>query len=86
MTYGASPALKMAAKATAKASPLDTGGAIAGLCFLIPLSRARQHGLHVLLKGGQDMLARTLDARNGLAAAWRLLGGRADKKRSGPKS
>lgn len=54
----------MAVKAAAKASPLDTGRAISGFYFHRLLCRIfSNEGSPFLLKGGQSMLARTVDAR-----------------------
>lgn len=54
----------MAVKAAAKASPLDTGRAISGFYFHRFLCRIfSSEASPFLLKGGQSILARTIDAR-----------------------
>lgn len=57
-------ALEMAIKAAAKASPLETGGAVSGFYFHRLLCRVfSKPDSPFMLKGGQSMLARTMDAR-----------------------
>ena len=64
MRYKTSNALEMAVKAAAKDSPLDTGRAVSGFYYHRLLCRifSDPEGGFVL-KGGQSMLARTVDAR-----------------------
>lgn len=63
-TYKSARALEMAVKEAAKASPLDTGRAVSRFYFHRLLCRVFAHGNNAfVLKGGQSMLARTLDAR-----------------------
>lgn len=64
MKYKTPNALEMAVKAAAKNSPLDTGRAVSGFYFHRLLCRIfsdPEKGF--VLKGGQSMLARTVDAR-----------------------
>lgn len=64
MAYRTPEALEMAVKAAAKASPLDTGRAVSGFYFHRFLCRVfASTDSPFLLKGGQSMLARTVDAR-----------------------
>mgnify|MGYP002246834635 CR=1 FL=1 len=57
-------ALEMAIKAAAKASPLETGRAVSGFYFHRLLCRVfSKPDSPFMLKGGQSMLARTMDAR-----------------------
>lgn len=64
MTYKSPAALEMAVKEAAKASPQDTGRAISGFYFHRLLCRVFAGGDNsFVLKGGQSVLARTLDAR-----------------------
>ena len=64
MTYETPRALEMAVKEAAKASPLDTGRAVSGFFFHRLLCRIFMDGNDsFVLKGGQSMLARTIDAR-----------------------
>lgn len=64
MTYKSPAALEMAVKEAAKASPRDTGRAISGFYFHRLLCRVFAGGnSSFVLKGGQSVLARTLDAR-----------------------
>ena len=64
MGYSSPKALEMAVKDAAKASPLDTNRAIAGFYFHRLLYRVfSEPGTPFVLKGGQGMLARTIDAR-----------------------
>ena len=64
MAYRTPEALEMAVKAAAKASPLDTGRAVSGFYFHRLLCRVfANEDSPFLLKGGQSMLARTVDAR-----------------------
>ena len=63
-TYKSARALEMAVKEAAKASPLDTGRAVSGFYFHRLLCRVFANGNNAfVLKGGQGLLARTLDAR-----------------------
>ena len=64
MRYKTPAALEMAAKAAARRSALDTGRAMTGFYFHRLLCRifSDPHRAFVL-KGGQSMLARTVDAR-----------------------
>lgn len=62
--YKSPVALEMAVKEAAKASPQDTGRAIAGFYFHRLLCRVFANGnSSFVLKGGQSVLARTLGAR-----------------------
>lgn len=62
--YTTPQALEMAVKATAKASSMDTNRAIQGFWFHRLLCRIfRDPASGFVLKGGQGMLARTVDAR-----------------------
>ena len=64
MRYKTPSALEMAIKEAAKKSPIDTGRAISGFYFHRLLCRvfcSNENGF--VLKGGQSMLARTVDAR-----------------------
>lgn len=64
MGYSSPKALEMAVRDAAKASPLDTSRAIAGFYFHRLLYRVfSEPGTPFVLKGGQGMLARTIDAR-----------------------
>ncbi len=64
MTYKTAAALEMAVKAAAKSSPLDTGRAVSGFYFHRLLCRVfSRPKTPFMLKGGQSMLARTVDAR-----------------------
>lgn len=64
MRYETPAALEMAVREAAKASPLDTGRAISGFYFHRLLCRVFANGnASFVLKGGQGMLARTIDAR-----------------------
>ena len=64
MTYKSAAALEMAVKEAAKASPQDTGRAIAGFYFHRLLCRVFADGnKSFVLKGGRSVLARTLDGR-----------------------
>lgn len=64
MRYKTPNALEMAVKAAAKDSPLDTGRAVSGFYFHRLLCRIfSDPGMGFVLKGGQSMLARTVDAR-----------------------
>lgn len=64
MAYKTPAALEMAVKAAAKASPLDTGRAVSGFYFHRLLCRVfSKPSSPFVLKGGQSMLARTMDAR-----------------------
>lgn len=64
MTYRSAAALEMAVKQVAKDSPLDTNRALAGFYFHRLLCRVFADGNDsFVLKGGQGVLARTLDAR-----------------------
>ena len=64
MVYSMSDDLDKAIKAAAKASPMDTNKAYAGFFFHRLLCRVfSDPNSSFLLKGGQSMLARTVDAR-----------------------
>lgn len=64
MRYKTPNALEMAVKAAAKDSPLDTGRAVSGFYFHRLLCRIfSDPGRGFVLKGGQSMLARTINAR-----------------------
>lgn len=64
MKYRTPNALEMAVKAAAKDSPLDTGRAISSFYFHRLLCRIfSDSDRKFVLKGGQSMLARTVDAR-----------------------
>lgn len=64
MSYSTPAALEMAVKAAAKRSPIDTNRAISGFYFHRFLCRVFSDGNSgFVLKGGQCMLARTIDAR-----------------------
>ncbi len=64
MTYKSAAALEMAVKAAASASELDTNRAISSFYFHRLLCRVFAGGNDAfVLKGGQSMLARTIDAR-----------------------
>lgn len=64
MVYQSAAALESAVKAAAQSSPLDTGRAVSGFYFHRLLCRVFAGGNDsFVLKGGQAMLARTLDAR-----------------------
>lgn len=64
MRYKTPAALEMAVKAAAKESPMDTGRAISRFYFHRLLCRVfSSPGGRFVLKGGQGMLARTVDAR-----------------------
>lgn len=64
MAYGTSQALEMAVKSAAQASPMDTGRAISGFYFHRLLCRVfSEPDCGFVLKGGQSVLARTIDAR-----------------------
>lgn len=64
MVYKTPQALDMAIKSAAKSSPMDTGKAISGFFFDRFLCRVFSNpDSHFLLKGGQSILARTIDAR-----------------------
>lgn len=64
MRYKTPAALEMAVKEAAKKSPLDTNRAIAGFCFHRLLCRVfSDPDSPFVLKGGQSVLARTVDAR-----------------------
>lgn len=64
MTYKSAAALEMAVKAAATASRLDTNRAIASFYFHRLLCRVFAGGNDAfVLKGGQSMLSRTVDAR-----------------------
>lgn len=64
MAYKVSDSLDMAIKAAAKAFPMDTSRAYSGFFFHRLLCRVfSDSDSRFLLKGGQSMLARTLDAR-----------------------
>lgn len=64
VVYRSAAALEAAVKAAAKSSPLDTGRAVSGFYFHRLLCRVFAGGNDsFVLKGGQAMLARTLDAR-----------------------
>ena len=64
MKYKTPSALEMAVKEEARKSPVDTGRAISGFFFhrfLCRVFSSSEYGF--VLKGGQSMLARTIDAR-----------------------
>lgn len=64
MRYKTPAALEMAVKEAAKKSPLDTNRAIAGFYFHRLLCRVfSDPDSRFVLKGGQSVLARTVDAR-----------------------
>jgi hypothetical protein len=64
MHYKSPAALEMAIKEAAKASPMDTSRAISGFYFHRLLCRVfSENGSPFILKGGQGMLARTINAR-----------------------
>lgn len=64
MRYKTPAALEMAVKAAARKSALDTGRAMTGFYFHRLLCRIFSDPHHAfVLKGGQSMLARTVDAR-----------------------
>lgn len=64
MRYKTPAALEMAAKAAARRSVLDTGRTMTGFYFHRLLCRIFSDPHHAfVLKGGQSMLARTVDAR-----------------------
>ena len=64
MRYKTPAALEMAVKEAAKKSPLDTNRAIAGFYFHRLLCRVfSDPDSPFVLKGGQSVLARTVDAR-----------------------
>lgn len=64
MRYKTPAALEMAVKGAAKKSPLDTNRAIAGFYFHRLLCRVfSDPDSPFVLKGGQSVLARTVDAR-----------------------
>jgi hypothetical protein len=64
MRYKTPAALEMAAKAAARRSALDTSRAMTGFYFHRLLCRIFSDPHHAfVLKGGQSMLARTVDAR-----------------------
>lgn len=64
MKYKTPNALEMAVKAAAKGSPLDTGRAVSSFYFHRLLCRIFSNpDAGFVLKGGQSMLARTVDAR-----------------------
>lgn len=64
MRYKTPAALEMAVKAAARRSALDTGRAMMGFYFHRLLCRIFSDPHHAfVLKGGQSMLARTVDAR-----------------------
>ena len=64
MRYKTPAALEMAVKEAAKKSPLDTNRAIAGFHFHRLLCRVfGDPDSPFVLKGGQSVLARTVDAR-----------------------
>ena len=64
MAYKTATALEMAVKEAAKASRLDTNRAISGFYFHRLLCRVFADGNRsFVLKGGQSVLARTIDAR-----------------------
>ena len=63
-SYKSARALEMAVKEAAKASSLDTGRAVSSFYFHRLFCRVFADGNEAfVLKGGQSMLARTLDAR-----------------------
>lgn len=62
--YKTPAALEMAVRNAARQSPMDTNRAIAGFYFHRLLCRVFSQGTNrFVLKGGQGVLARTLDAR-----------------------
>ena len=62
--YKTPAALEMAVRNAARQSPMDTNRAIAGFYFHRLLCRVfKGDDSHFVLKGGQSVLARTLDAR-----------------------
>lgn len=64
MGYKTPAALEMAVREAAKRSPMDANRAIAGFCFHRLLCRVfNDEDCRFILKGGQGMLARTIDAR-----------------------
>ena len=64
MAYTSAAALEMAVKAAAKASPQDTGRVVSAFYFHRFLCRVFANSNDsFILKGGQSVLARTLDAR-----------------------
>lgn len=64
MKYKTPAALEMAVRNAARRSPMDTNRAITGFYFHRLLCRVFLQGTdHFVLKGGQSVLARTLDAR-----------------------
>lgn len=64
MRFSTPAALEMAVKAAAKKSSMDTNRAISGFYFHRFLCRVFSDGGNgFVLKGGQSMLARTIDAR-----------------------
>ena len=64
MRYKTPAALEMAVKEAAKESPLDTNRAIAGFYFhRLPCRVFSDPDSPFVLKGGQSVLARTVDAR-----------------------
>ena len=64
MEYKSASALEMAIKEMAKISPLDTNRAISGFYFHRFLCRVfANNNSAFVLKGGQSVLARTLNAR-----------------------
>ena len=64
MRYKTHAALEMAVKEAARKSPLDTNRAIAGFYFHRLLCRVfSDPDSPFVLKGGQSVLARTVDAR-----------------------
>lgn len=64
MKYKTPAALEMAVRDAARQSPMDTNRAIAGFYFHRLLCRVfKGDDSHFVLKGGQGVLARTLDAR-----------------------
>ena len=63
MSYKSAAALEMAVKATASASPMDTGRAVSAFYFHRLLYRVFANGNDsFVLKGGQAMLARTMSS------------------------
>lgn len=63
-TFKSPRALEMAVKEAAKLSPMDTGKAVSSFYFHRLLCRVfADDSMGFVLKGGQGMLARTLDAR-----------------------
>ena len=64
MTYKSAAAVEMAVKSAASASSLDTGRAVSSFYFHRLLCRVfAGNNKKFVLKGGQAMLARTIDAR-----------------------